>query len=371
MVYLDHKMATSMKPKGAPEAKRNIRVVPSWNSSSVAKSGSKEAELSAKFQQNIDVKKLEFTRNLLRAEVTNLNKQPGPKSTKEPDFERFTINKSVEVFKDPRFTLCETKVKADPRYPVCCRIYPASSKPEEFYLKVLRHLGRKHASIVQTWEIFAEESGETLIIQDFCPGTLETLLKGSETVKEPQIQIMAWQLLRGLNFLGDIGIAHRDIQPKNIFVKAATEANYIVKLSNFYKAIIYWSTETDDVVFAPCRKVADMLTDGEAYQAPETYGQEGEEFDTIIADTWSYGAVIYNMLSRTYPFMVSAQPPDLEKEIQDNVKKLAECGEEGKELLGHILSTNASLRMPFGCIEPHSWFIVAKRVRKIFVDVNR
>ena len=64
-----------------------------------------------------------------------------------------------------------------------------------------------------TWDIFlGEDGGQTIeIVQEYCSnGTLEKLVKdGGKKLEELEISLYGWQLLQGMDFLGDIGIVHR------------------------------------------------------------------------------------------------------------------------------------------------------------------
>ncbi|OTF70743.1 hypothetical protein BLA29_009277, partial [Euroglyphus maynei] len=154
---------------------------------------------------------------------------------------------------------------------------------------------------------------------------------------------------------------HRDIQPHNIVFRPAQKDNFL-KITNFRKSIIYWNVIENDVIYVPCESREQQGSRN--YQAPEIYGDpNNEEFDPIIADTWSYGAVIYYMVSKQYPYNVDdIRSDDLDKEIADNVDKLTILSTNGKDLLKAILKVNATERMPIGFIEKSSWFIDAKRV---------
>lgn len=261
--------------------------------------------------------------------------------------------------------LFEATHKDYPEFPLACRVYESSVGLEanDFYLKVLRHLGKKHASIVNTWDMFIDESSSALkIFVEYCgKGTLETVVKEG-SLEGTTISLYSLQLLRGMDFLGDIGIAHRDIRPKNCFIKEGVK-DHLLKISNFRRAITYWNVQDNDVTFLPCINVKQLEKDGENYQAPEVYGDEKkEEFDPVIADTWSYGAVIYHMASKGgYPFKVGKPSDDLEKEVTGNIDKLS-LDDEGKEVLKGVLTTKAAERMPLSHADKSKWFDKAKKV---------
>ena len=218
------------------------------------------------------------------------------------------------------------------------------------------------ASIVHTWELFVNDDNNIEIFQEYCAnGSLEKFVKG-KNLDEKEISIYAWQLLKGMDFLGDIGIAHRDIHPKNMVLRAAKEYNFL-KISNFRQAVVYWNVQDNDVIFISCQPAKQQSSDGENFQAPEVYGDaKREQFDPIIADTWSFGACIYFCATKKYPYNPSKQSDNLDEEIQGNVKKMAVLSDQGKELVGNTLRTNTGERIPVGFVDKSAWFNMAKNV---------
>ena len=57
------------------------------------------------------------------------------------------------------------------------------------------------------------------IVMEFCQnGTLFDELKLKQQYSEPSVIEIAKQLLEGLAYLEQMGIAHRDLKPENIFI---------------------------------------------------------------------------------------------------------------------------------------------------------
>lgn len=177
----------------------------------------------------------------------------------------------------------------------------------------------------------------------------------------------------------------------------------MLKISNFRRAVVYWDVEKNDVTFLPCLPVEEQKSKIEGtgspgtFQAPECYGDPAKEaFDPIIADTWSYGAVLFFMAvggtaagsgqgsaaatsgsastnPRRYPYDPAKSSKDLEAEVQASVQSLGGLSAPGKALLSELLKTNATERMPHGHIERSEWFEVAKNVqkmKKIFLNLK-
>ena len=180
------------------------------------------------------------------------------------------IDKETVLVKGKDSQLYEATNKDYPKHPVACRIYDAKvgiNSVDSMYLKFLRHLGKKHASIVHTWEIFVDPKRNIEIFCEYCSvGSLNDLIEKKQ-LEEQEQAIYVWQLLRGMDFLGDIGIAHREIHPKNLVLRQATKYNSL-KISNFRKSVIYWSIEDNDVNYVPCIPSSQQASDGQNFEAP-------------------------------------------------------------------------------------------------------
>ena len=58
------------------------------------------------------------------------------------------------------------------------------------------------------------------MILEFCPeGSLEDIVTKSKSISEEQATEILYQLARGLQFIANKKVVHRDIKPDNIFIK--------------------------------------------------------------------------------------------------------------------------------------------------------
>ena len=192
-----------------------------------------------------------------------------------------------------------------------CRIFQPNSMivPEnDMFLKVIRFIGKqkqlkfsqsltilltgqKSPFIISTMDIYADENRHIYIFQEYANrGNAYDFVKNPKNPALSEKQVSGWGLsvVGAMEFLGNMGISHRSIQPKHMLLKTS-EANgeIIAKLSSFRDAVIYWDPETCDIIDQPCKPVAKRAFYG--FQAPEVFGEEGEFYNPAEADVWSLG----------------------------------------------------------------------------------
>ena len=191
-----------------------------------------------------------------------------PTPSSDPAHEPYGIEKSL--LKETNSEFFEATHSQNPGQSLACRIYESGKiedPPNSLYLKTLKHLGKKHASIAHTWDIF-DNAGKIEVFCEWCAnGNLQDYMEKQGSLDETEATLYAYHLLRGMDFLGDIGIAHRDIQPKNLVLRPCNPMNQL-KIAEFKDSIIYWSSEENDVVMVACRPADHQKKDGKNFQAP-------------------------------------------------------------------------------------------------------
>jgi eukaryotic-like serine/threonine-protein kinase len=157
---------------------------------------------------------------------------------------------------------------------------------ERFLVEAKAVSALQHNNICAIHDIDQTGDGEMFICMDYYEGeTLKTMLERAPT--EPDSAgALAGQLALGLAEAHRHGIVHRDIKPANIFVTRQG----VVKILDFGLAKLADAT----------RKTRTDATAGTpAYMSPEQV--RGEAVDQRT-DIWSFGVVLYELLTGRRPF---------------------------------------------------------------------
>jgi len=143
-----------------------------------------------------------------------------------------------------------------------------------------------HPNICNIHEIGQTDDGQLFICMTLYEGiTLKQKIQ-TESLQLNQVLNIAMQLASGLSRAHEAGLIHRDLKPANIMI---TEHNE-VKIVDFGLAKLAGLTEITE-------KGSPMGTAG--YMSPEQ--TRGELLDKRT-DIWSYGVIMYELLSGEQPF---------------------------------------------------------------------
>ncbi|KAL8809006.1 MAG: hypothetical protein Q9200_003817 [Gallowayella weberi] len=169
-------------------------------------------------------------------------------------------------------------------------------RDEQAVLEVL-----DHPNIVSYYGIEVHRD-KVYIFMEYCSGgSLATLLEHGRIEDETVIQVYALQMLEGLAYLHQSGIAHRDIKPENILL----DHNGVIKFVDFGAAkIIARQGKTLQPQDAGAGRVPGKqksMTGTPMYMSPEVIKGQNEGRHGAI-DVWSLGCVILEMSTGRRPW---------------------------------------------------------------------
>ena len=362
-----HKKKKGTKEKGSDSGK-GLRVAPSGIAGAAgAKAGAAaavpttEVQTTAPVEQipekDYDQKKLLFMKGLLKASVERINKEKPCLPTKHRYFARYTITDETPFCECQHSKLFKAQHQEFKDSVLAVKIYEGEHGIDvnnSLYLKIIRTLGKKHPNIIQTWDVFHNsENNSILIFQELAnKGSIDKYL-GENPCDEQQAGKWLWQILKGLDYLGDVGVSHRGLQPKHILVN---HKDLRIKLTGFENSAIYWDPIKEDIKNIACLPLESRPTDVPPYQAPEVYGDPSkEEFDPIVADVWSLGATVYYMFTKQYPYDFTSAEPTAVQQIEQNVEQINGLSAEGKKTLSEMLKPMATERKHIDKLTSDPW----------------
>lgn len=194
------------------------------------------------------------------------------------------VFKAVDVVSNECVALkCLTKSTAANACPAAISI---DDKSEE--LAIHCRIGG-HPNIVKLIHSFETENHVYLVLEYCSNGDLyEAIRVEHGPGRTDHIRDFMFQLIAAVEHMHSKGVYHRDIKPENIFLAQ----NGDMKLGDFGLATTEtWSTE--------------YAVGSDRYMAPEQYDPNGSGYDPALADIWSVGICLLNILFSRNPF---AQP---------------------------------------------------------------
>ena len=170
-----------------------------------------------------------------------------------------------------------------------------------------------HPNIITIYET-GSENGIDYIAMEYVPGRTLDALIGRSGLRISDALRYARQMADALAAAHAAGILHRDLKPANVMVNEAG----LVKVLDFGLAQQAISTETgDDAETQTLGTRAGTIIGTIAYMSPEQ--AEGRKLD-FRSDIFSFGAVLYEMLTGRRPFSGNSQAATLAAILQNEPK---------------------------------------------------
>ncbi|KAI6783714.1 MAP kinase kinase kinase-like protein [Emericellopsis cladophorae] len=154
-----------------------------------------------------------------------------------------------------------------------------------------------HPNVVSYYGIEVHRD-RVYIFMEFCSGgSLANLLEHGRIEDEQVIMVYALQLLEGLVYLHESGIAHRDIKPENILL----DHNGIIKYVDFGAAKVIARQGRTLAADVTATKPNKSMTGTPMYMSPEVIKGENPGRAGAV-DIWSLGCVILEMATGRRPW---------------------------------------------------------------------
>lgn len=160
----------------------------------------------------------------------------------------------------------------------------------------------EHPNIVEVFDFLQLEDGSAVIAMKLIEGeTLRTLMERNSELPLETVSKLTSQISAALQAAHSAGVVHRDVKPENVLIDLQGNAH----VTDFGLAL---PVDEDSTRLTRTGTSVGTL----AYIAPEQ--MEGQSVDAM-ADQFSFGVLIYEMLTAVRPRGVIEPPHQLRKEL--------------------------------------------------------
>lgn len=228
-------------------------------------------------------------------------------------------------------------------------VHKKDMKPIEIYqqrreIDVLKM--SQHPNIVGLIDLF-ENSDYYYIVLEYMQGKdlFDYIQVRHFKLSEQRVKEIAYQIGLAIKYLHSYGIVHRDLKLENVMMSDNTEAS-VPKLVDFGLAKLIGPNEKADEPFGTL-----------GYVAPEVLRKEPYSFS---CDLWSYGCIVYALMSGSLPFDHESQKETIRMTLENKLEFDLPCwtniSKTAKDLITQLLNKDSEKRISLDNVLKHQWF---------------
>lgn len=203
-----------------------------------------------------------------------------------------------------------------------------------------------HDNIVSTYDIFDSMKHLHLVIEYMEGGELFDIIADKGHLSEQYASQVVREIIKGVDYLHEVGVVHCDIKPENILCKSQ-EWPLHVKLCDFGLANFYdkYNNSTMTAMIGTPGYVAPEVIQRKPYGPP--------------VDMWACGVVLYVMLSGRMPFYgkddIQCLRMTATGEYSFPDREWKHVSEDAKSLVRALLQIRPELRLTAKAALQHKW----------------
>lgn len=217
---------------------------------------------------------------------------------------------------------------------------------EDIFKEIDIHLGLEHPNVIFLKEYF-EEADKVYLIMELLEGgeLLEAVLEKGH-YSEDDARICFVQIMKGIMYLHNRGIVHRDLKLENLLLVAPKDISQI-KIADFGLAKNAAANAMTTVCGTPQYVAPEVIRGGRNVQ----YGP--------ACDLWSMGVILFILLGGYPPFYDESEPRLFDKirkgKYDFNDKVWTAISPEAKDLIKGLLVVDPSKRLTCEQVMAHPW----------------
>ncbi len=181
----------------------------------------------------------------------------------------------------------------------------------------------QHPNVAALFDFSTLGDGSYYMVWEYIDGiTFADLIRAGGFLSPRYAALLSIQVLDGLQAIHRQGVVHRDISPENVMITFDDEGNERVKIIDLGIAK-QWADDTDD------KTKTGMFVGKWKYCSPEHLGMlKPDERIDGLADIYSYGIVLYELLTGRVPFIADSPHRFLLLHSTESPPSLAESNPE-------------------------------------------
>ena len=235
------------------------------------------------------------------------DKKGGPNST-HTLVEKY--GKCQEIVGRGAFGIVRISHKPDPKDSKSEQLYAVKEfrrRPQESPKKYQKRLtsefcissSLRHPNVIHTLDLLQDAKGDYCEVMEFCAGgDLYTLVLAATKLECQEADCYFKQLMRGVEYMHEMGVAHRDLKPENLLLTT----HGALKITDFGNGECFrmaWEKEAH---------MTAGLCGSAPYIAPEEYVDQ--EFDPRAVDVWATGVIYMAMRTGRHLWRVAKRDED-------------------------------------------------------------
>lgn len=157
----------------------------------------------------------------------------------------------------------------------------------------------QHPNVIHTLDLLQDDKGDYCEVMEYCAGgDLYTLILAAGNLEVLEADCYFKQLMRGVEYMHEMGVAHRDLKPENLLLTQ----HGALKITDFGNGECFrmaWEREAH---------MTAGLCGSAPYIAPEEYVEK--EFDPRAVDAWACGIIYMAMRTGRHLWRVAQKDED-------------------------------------------------------------